>query len=107
MSGVKNSRSVYLIGNKISDLNAEVLPSNKDVLSFYFYLTKVKKKTATVSLNEVVSKCQMIFKKHDLKYERKDYSIKKLKNLLKQWLSLSKSKTRKSEVHTKNEKKFI
>lgn len=103
----KNIRSnIYLIGSEISQIFGAKLPSNKQVLSVFFYNHNIVKLTIRESARLAIREVSIFWSKAKIPIRDEQRCIDKLENLHKTWVAIGKNKNKRTEAQRNKERAF-
>lgn len=98
---------VWLIGSVAEKLTGSRLPSNREVLSVFFYNHKTLKKTIRQSSTAVVRETLVFWNKARIPTRHEKNIITKLEDLHKKWINLKKNASRKSYKQQDRQREFV
>lgn len=94
-------KNIYLIGFAESDILVRKLPTNKQILSIFFYNLKSLKKTIFESAYCVVKRCTKIWEQTGIPVTSEVNSIKKIKRLHNEWKKIYKRRNESNRINQK------
>lgn len=104
----RNVRSdIYLVGTEYSQILGEKLPSNKQVLSVFFYNHNIVKLTIRESAFLAIKEATVFWSKAKIPTRDKQRCVEKLEKLHNEWLLIYKNKNRRSLTQCEKEKVFV
>ena len=106
MTETRRNKSIRLVGQENNDISGSKLPSNKQVLQYFFYQHRTLRKSIRESARSTVRKCKKIWEKANIPTTQEINSIAKLERLYKEWKYLGKSKNKKNCIKDVKEFKF-
>lgn len=99
--------NVYLIGKCEPKIVGVKLPSNKQVLQFFFYNTRYKNKTINESARQVVKEILPFWEKGRIPTPNERTCVAKVIKLYNEWRSVQKHNKSKYASHTQKRAEFI
>lgn len=106
MPGKQNKKYIYLIGYESDEIAGVKLPTNEQVLSFFFFKLRTIKLSVSQSALDTVKEVEAFWNRAKIPMNCRENCVRKLKAIYKEWYNLSKSRKRKSVTQANNEKKF-
>lgn len=97
--------SIFLVGFETSQISERKLPTNRQVLSLFFYKHKCLKLTIRQSATEVAKNVIKIWAEFNLPIVKLFYVMSKIECLFREWKNLSKSRNNKKTVAKKKQRK--
>ena len=104
---VRKKTAVWLIGAQEDKLTGSKLPSNKQVLSLFFYKHKTLKQPIRESARVVVREAAVFWDKARIPIRPEQHAIAHLEQLHHQWLLLQRNASRKTDTQRANEASFV
>lgn len=101
-----SKRGIWLIGGVTERLTGSKLPSNRQVLSRFFYLHTLEKKTIQESATVTAEELLTFWAKARIPTRQKQHIINKIKEQHQKWQGLKKAATRRTETQQLNEDFF-
>lgn len=95
---LRKDSNLYLIGNIDHQIIGAKLPSNKQVLSVYFYNTRVAKLSAVVSEKLIAEEVAIFYNKARIPIATTKNNVLKVRRLVNEYKDIQKNCTRKN-VH--------
>ena len=102
----RKGTALWLVGVAVSDIYGSKLPSNRQVLSFFFYNHFVQQKTVSESVHLTLAKIFTFWGKARLPCSDKSVCVKKVKKLYNEYLRVKKNRGRGGGVQQQYENDF-
>jgi len=107
-AGVTRSKTaIWLVGFEESELIGSKLPSNRQILSVFFYHHKSLKKSIRESARTAIRQVSVFWDKAKIPLRPEQHAITQLEQLHEKWVKLKKNASRQSETQQANEKAFV
>ena len=100
------TRGIWLIGGISESITGTKLPSNRQVLSRFFYLHTLGKKTIQESAAVAAEETLNFWERARIPTRQQYHIINKIKEQHKQWQGLKKSATRRTQTQQMKENAF-
>ena len=102
----RQQTNVWLVGEPISAIGGQRLPTNADTIRRFFCLHKIHKKTVREAATTVVQEVQEFWDRAGIPTAEKHHSISKVELIFKQWRLLLKGRNRRSQPQLHKERVF-
>ncbi|XP_044593839.1 uncharacterized protein LOC123271268 [Cotesia glomerata] len=106
MSSESKNQHVYLVGFQSSALNKRKLPSQRQVLSVFFYNLNFLKQSVRESARNVLNEVNDIWSLTGIPVIKSCNAISKIVRLHNEWILLKKNKSRNTQTQKSKEKRF-
>ena len=106
-TGTRSKSDIWLVGSEENQITGSKLPSNGQVLSYFFHHHKTLKMTVRYSSTVVVKDVAEYWAKARIPIRQEQHCISKVEQLFNRWAGLKKNAKRRTDTQRANEAAFV